>query len=107
MSKAEEKRVSELNAGSVPAQAVTVVPASSSRARIAFTTAVREVQLLEGRAHFEVAQNANWPLRVLTKSADVVTVVTMFDVQSLAGSTTVTLIEGRVNVRTHHSGHAA
>jgi transmembrane sensor len=77
-----------------------VVLDTRSRVHVAFTTAAREVQLLDGRAHFEVAQNANRPFRVRTKSAEVVAVGTMFDVLSLAGSTRVTLIEGRVNVRT-------
>jgi transmembrane sensor len=70
-----------------------------SRLSVAFTTAARDIDLLQGQAHFEVAQDVRRPFRVRTKSAEVVAVGTMFDVAALPARTTVTLIEGRVNVR--------
>jgi transmembrane sensor len=70
-----------------------------SRLRIAFTAAARDIELLDGQAHFEVAKDPLWPFRVRTASAEVVAVGTMFDVAALPAHTTVTLIEGRVNVR--------
>ena len=72
----------------------------NSRLRIAFTPQARDVELLAGQAHFEVAKDPHRPFRVRTESAEVVAVGTMFDVANLPARTTVTLIEGRVNVRT-------
>jgi transmembrane sensor len=72
---------------------------SGSRLSLAFTGASRDFDLLEGQAHFEVAQDARRPFRVRTRSAEVVAVGTMFDVAAMPARTTVTLIEGRVNVR--------
>jgi transmembrane sensor len=71
-----------------------------SRLRVDFTANARDVELLEGQAHFEVAKDTHRPFRVRTGSAEVVAVGTMFDVATLPARTTVTLIEGRVNVRT-------
>ena len=70
-----------------------------SRLSVAFTTAARDIDLLQGQAHFEVAKDVQRPFRVRTKSAEVVAVGTMFDVATLPARTTVTLIEGRVDVR--------
>lgn len=70
-----------------------------SRLSVTFTSAARDIDLLQGQAHFEVAQDVRRPFRVRTKSAEVVAVGTMFDVVALPARTTVTLIEGRVNVR--------
>jgi transmembrane sensor len=77
-----------------------IVLDTSSRLRVAFTGAARDVELLNGQAHFEVAKDVRRPFRVRTKSAEVVAVGTMFDVAALPARTTVTLIEGRVKVRT-------
>jgi transmembrane sensor len=79
----------------------------SSRLRVAYTSTGRDVELLEGQAHFEVAKDAHRPFRVHTKSAEVVAVGTTFDVSALPSSTKVTLIEGRVNVSTTSDRSAA
>ena len=76
-----------------------VVLDAISRARVSFTASARDIELLEGQAHFEVAKDARRPFRVRTKSAEVVATGTMFDVAATPARTTVTLIEGRVNVR--------
>ncbi len=89
-----ETRVLALTDGS------RVVLDTSSRLRVAYTSAARDVELLGGQAHFEVAKDAHRPFRVRTTAAEVVAVGTMFDVSALPTRTTVTLIEGRVNVRT-------
>jgi transmembrane sensor len=70
-----------------------------SRVRIAFTGIARDLDLLDGQAHFEVAPDARRPFRVRTRAAEIVAVGTTFDVVALPARTTVTLIEGRVNVR--------
>jgi transmembrane sensor len=90
----EETRAVTLDDGS------RIVLDRRSRLRIAFTAAARDVELLDGQAHFEVAKDPLRPFRVRTASAEVVAVGTMFDVAALPAHTTVTLIEGRVNVRT-------
>jgi transmembrane sensor len=77
-----------------------IVLDTNSRLRVVFTAAARDIELLDGRAHFEVAKDVRRPFRVRTKSAEVVAVGTMFDVATLAARTTVTLIDGRVNVLT-------
>lgn len=76
-----------------------IVLDSRSRLRVAYTPAVRDIELGGGGAHFEVAKEARRPFRVRTKLAEVVAVGTAFDVVVLAERTTVTVIEGRVNVR--------
>jgi transmembrane sensor len=73
---------------------------TSSEVRVAFTAAAREVELINGQAHFEVAKDAHRPFRVHTRSAEVVAVGTKFDVAALPARTDVTLIEGHVNVYT-------
>jgi transmembrane sensor len=90
----EEPRAVTLEDGS------RIVLDRRSRLRVAFTPAARDVELLDGQAHFEVAKDTHRPFRVRTESAEVVAVGTMFDVATLPARTTVTLIEGRVNVRT-------
>lgn len=70
-----------------------------SRLRVAFTPGERNVELLDGEAQFDVAKDSGRPFRVRTKFAEVVAVGTMFDVATVPTRTTVTLIEGRVNVR--------
>ncbi len=76
-----------------------VVLDTSSSLRVAFSSSAREIELLDGRAHFEVAKDSRRPFRVRTQSAEVVAVGTMFDVDARPVRTTVTLIEGRVHVR--------
>jgi transmembrane sensor len=90
----EETRVVALEDGS------RILLDRRSRLRVSFTAAARDVELLDGQAHFEVAKDTHRPFRVRTSSAEVVAVGTMFDVATQQARTTVTLIEGRVNVRT-------
>jgi len=71
---------------------------TNTRLRIAFDAKSRDVELIEGQAHFEVAKEGRRPFRVRTSATEVVAVGTIFDVSSLPNRTTVTLIEGRVNV---------
>ncbi len=100
---AVEKRV-ETHIGETRAVALDdgsrVVLDTSSRLHVAYTSVARDVELLGGQAHFEVAKDVRRPFRVHTKFAEVLAVGTAFDVVALPERTTVTLIEGRVNVRT-------
>jgi len=72
----------------------------NSRLRVSYTGTGRDIDLLAGQARFEVAKDAHRPFRVHTKSAEVVAVGTTFEVSTQPARTTVTLLEGRVNVRT-------
>jgi len=72
---------------------------TGSRVKIAFSVAARDIELLQGQAHFEVAQETPRPFRVRTSAVEVVALGTAFDVAALPSRTTVTLIEGRVKVR--------
>jgi transmembrane sensor len=76
-----------------------IVLDTSSRVRVDYSETARDVELLEGQAHFDVAKNRSRPFRVRTAFAEVVAVGTSFDVAARPQRTTVTLIEGRVNVR--------
>jgi transmembrane sensor len=73
---------------------------TQTRLRVSFTASTRDIELLDGQAHFDVAKDTQRPFRVRTGSTEVVAVGTRFDVAALPARTTVTLIEGRVNVRT-------
>jgi transmembrane sensor len=77
---------------------------TNSRVRVAFSATERDVELLDGQAHFDVAKNPKRPFRVRTALAEVVAVGTSFDVAARPSHTTVTLIEGRVNVRSVVTG---
>ena len=72
---------------------------TGSRVKVSFSDTARDIELLEGQAHFEVAPEARRPFRVHTRTVEVVAVGTAFDVAALPSRTTVTLLEGRVNVR--------
>lgn len=88
-----ETRPLELEDGS------RIVLDTRSRLRVSYSAAARDIDLLEGQAHFEVAKDSQRPFRVHTPTAEVVAVGTKFDVEILPTRTKVTLIEGKVNVR--------
>ena len=79
-----------------------IVLDTQSRLRVSYTDGARDIDLLAGQAHFEVAKDSHRPFRVHTPTAEIVAVGTKFDVAILPDRTTVTLIEGKVNVRTLH-----
>lgn len=92
-----ETRPLELEDGS------RIVLDTRSRMRVDYTDGARDIELLEGQAHFEVAKDSHRPFRVHTPTAEIVAVGTKFDVAILPTRTSVTLIEGKVNVRTLRS----
>lgn len=71
---------------------------SRSRLRVAFTETERAVELLEGQALFDVAQNPTKPFVVHSDGTLVRAVGTQFDVDRNRGGTVVTVVEGRVAV---------
>jgi len=87
-----ERRVVKLADGS------TIDLNARSRVRVKFSSSVRDVELLEGQALFEVAKDKVRPFVVRSGEAVVRAVGTQFDVYRKRSGTTVTVIEGRVAV---------
>lgn len=73
---------------------------SKSRLRVSYTSATRTVELVQGQALFSVVKNPRRPFLVQAGRAVVRDVGTVFDVNRLGDGTVVTVIEGRVAVRT-------
>ncbi|WP_375404515.1 FecR family protein [uncultured Sphingomonas sp.] len=73
---------------------------TDTRMRVTFRDDGREVVLLAGQARFDVAHDAARPFRVSAGAMTVTAVGTAFDVVALPSRTAVTLIEGKVLVRT-------
>lgn len=69
-----------------------------SRIEVLLSQKTREVKLLEGEAMFTVERDRQRPFRVVTGSAVVEVVGTQFNVYRRSVGTTVSVIEGRVNV---------
>lgn len=72
---------------------------SRTRLRVHFTESGRNVDLLEGQALFRVAKNPQRPFVVKSADVSVRAVGTVFDVDRKQSGTTVTVLEGRVAVR--------
>lgn len=72
---------------------------SRSRLRVQLTEARREVELLEGQAHFDVAKDPSRPFLVHSGTVTVRAVGTAFDVYRKPNDTVVTVVEGRVLVQ--------
>lgn len=66
----------------------------------AFTAKIREVELLEGRAFFDVKHMNNKPFIVKTKSVNVTVLGTSFDVRAYKreGTTKVSVVTGKVGI---------
>lgn len=69
-----------------------------SKVRIRFSTAQRDVELLDGQALFAVAKDKTRPFVVKAGEIRVRAVGTEFDVNRRPSGTTVTVVEGRVAV---------
>ena len=65
-----------------------------------FTGKVRMVELVEGRAFFDVEHQANHPFVVKTKNLDITVLGTSFDVRSYKneGTTRVSVVTGKVGI---------
>lgn len=81
-----------------------VVVDASSSVRVLPWGASRMVQLIQGRAFFDVAHNSRQPFIVKVGSNDVTALGTAFSVERLPQSTAVILMEGRVRVRGEGNG---
>lgn len=72
---------------------------SSSRLRVAYTAAARTVDLLQGQALFSVLRNARRPFLVNVGGAVIRDVGTEFDVNRRGEATIVTVVEGRIAIK--------
>jgi transmembrane sensor len=70
-----------------------------TRLRVRYTTGLREIELVEGQALFQVAKDSARPFVVRTNSAQVRAVGTEFDVYRHGAETRVTVLEGIVAVQ--------
>jgi transmembrane sensor len=75
-----------------------------SRVEVDFSAQARDVYLLEGQAIFKVKHDATRPFRVHVDAAVVQAIGTQFDVYRLKGRTSVTVIEGVVQIIPDASG---
>lgn len=92
-----EQRTLTLSDGSrVTMDALTVM-------RVRYTAEARSIDLVSGRAYFEVAHDAGRPLRVHAGPRTVTAVGTAFSVRREPRETTVVLAEGKVAVSDHES----
>jgi transmembrane sensor len=73
---------------------------AESRIRVRITEKERSVDLLQGQALFHVTKNAARPFVVHSGAAQITDVGTEFDVHRRQADTVVTVLEGRVAVRT-------
>lgn len=75
-----------------------VILDTDTQIRVAFTGKVRQITLLQGQAHFDVAHNAARPFKVTFGKGTVTAIGTSFDVTAFANSKMVTLLGGRIAV---------
>lgn len=96
-----EQRALRLEDGS------TVTLDAKSRVRVAYADGVRLLMLERGRARFDVARDPVRPFRVQAGDQTIVAHGTQFNVERVAGTVLVTLLEGRVAVTGIAPGSAA
>lgn len=65
---------------------------------VKFSRQAREIILLKGEAHFNVAKDEDWPFRVVTGSSQISALGTVFNVRVNDNTTDVVVAEGRVGV---------
>jgi transmembrane sensor len=72
---------------------------ASSRLHVRFSKQERRIELDHGQVLIEVAHDRNRPLRVRAGTADVTAVGTQFEVYRRQSGVTVTVVQGKVDVR--------
>lgn len=77
----------------------TIVLDANSEVRVHYRSKERQVQLVSGRAHFEVAKDASRPFTVRAHDKSVTALGTAFTVDLQGQKVSVTLIEGRISVQ--------
>lgn len=73
-----------------------VVLNTNSQIRVSYTEQYRDLQLLQGEAHFVVAENEAQPFRVYASGRRIEAIGTAFDVRLRDGDVRVAVLEGKV-----------
>ena len=80
---------------------------AQSQLQVSFDDERRDVRLVSGEAMFDVAKDSSRPFRVSTDSAIAQAVGTQFNVRYRGGDTTVTVVEGLVDVQSAKTSSAS
>lgn len=72
---------------------------AQSTLRVAYGDAFRDIRLIAGEAMFDVEKDPDRAFRVITDRAVIQAIGTQFNVRSRGGGTTITVVEGIVDVR--------
>lgn len=78
---------------------------TASRALVRYSDQLREIELIEGQALFEVARDTGRPFMVQAGDRRITALGTAFDVRLSSSTVAVTLIEGRVTVESTAAGN--
>jgi transmembrane sensor len=101
-----QTRVAEVRQLTLP-DGTLVTLGARSRILVDFSSRQRRVELTEGQAFFDVAQEAARPFLVVAGQASIRDIGTKFDVTRTAGSLRVSVLEGSVEVRDAGGEHAS
>lgn len=71
---------------------------AATQVSVSYTAAARDITLLAGQAHFNVAKDATRPFRVTAGDRTVVAIGTAFNIEMIGDEVLVTLLEGEVIV---------
>ena len=71
---------------------------AATRVSVAYTASGRDIALLKGQAHFDVAKDPTRPFRVTAGDQTVVAIGTAFNIEMVDDEVRVTLLEGEVIV---------
>ena len=71
---------------------------AATQVSVSYTAAARDITLLAGQAHFDVAKDATRPFRVTAGDRTVVAIGTAFNIEMIGDEVLVTLLEGEVVV---------
>jgi transmembrane sensor len=80
---------------------------TQSSVQVLFSPTRREIRLLGGEALFEVRHNDAIPFRVRVGSTVIQDVGTRFNVRRAEGLTTVSVLEGSIDVSADHTAHSS
>ena len=69
---------------------------AATRVSVSYTATARDITLLAGQAHFDVAKDATRPFRVTAGDRTVVAIGTAFNIEMIGDEVLVTLLEGEV-----------
>ena len=78
---------------------------AATQVSVSYTATARDITLLAGQAHFDVAEDATRPFRVTAGDRTVVAIGTAFNIEMIGDEVLVTLLEGEVVVTDADASH--